>query len=83
MAWRVEFSDPARRALRKLNPHIQDQITHYLNNRIGIDADPRRFGKVLSGNMAGVWRYRSQPDHVPTSLVQHSVGRCNAPADGL
>ena len=58
MAWKVEFDDSARRAFRKLNPSIQDQILRYLRQRIATNDDPRRFGKALSGDKAGLWRYR-------------------------
>ena len=58
MAWKVNFADPARRSLRKLNPHVQNQINRYLSSRIATSEDPRRFGKALSGDRAGFWRYR-------------------------
>jgi mRNA interferase RelE/StbE len=58
MTWKVEFDDRARRALRKLNPAVQNQIQRYLRQRIATDDDPRRFGKALSADSTGLWRYR-------------------------
>ena len=58
MTWKVEFDDSAAKELRKLNPHIQKAILSYLRQRIATDEDPRRFGKSLSKNLAGLWRYR-------------------------
>jgi mRNA interferase RelE/StbE len=58
MAWKVEFDEHARRDLRKLNPFIQDEIKRYLRQRIATDENPRRFGKALTGDKAGFWRYR-------------------------
>jgi mRNA interferase RelE/StbE len=70
MTLRVEFDDNARRALRKLNPSIQDQIKRYLRQRIATDEDPRRFGKALSGDLAGLWRYRVG-DHRIICRIEH------------
>jgi mRNA interferase RelE/StbE len=56
--WRVEFDERARRELRKLNQQIQSEIIHYLESRIATADDPRRFGRPLTGSLAGLWRYR-------------------------
>jgi mRNA interferase RelE/StbE len=56
--WTVEFDDRARRELRKLDSGVQDAILRYLHERIAIMQDPRRFGKPLRRNLAGLWRYR-------------------------
>ena len=56
--WTVEFDDRARRELRKLDAKIQQTILRYLRNRIAVAGDPRRFGKPLRRNLAGLWRYR-------------------------
>ena len=60
MIWKVEFDDRAAKELRKLDKGAQEQILAYLRERIGTADDPRRFGKSLSGNFAGLWRYRIQ-----------------------
>jgi mRNA interferase RelE/StbE len=57
-AWTVEFDDRARRALRKLDAKVQQTILRYLRERIAVAEDPRRFGKPLRRNLAGLWRYR-------------------------
>ena len=56
--WTVEFDDRARRELRKLDPGVQDTILHYMRERVAGTLDPRRFGKALRRNLAGLWRYR-------------------------
>jgi mRNA interferase RelE/StbE len=56
--WTVEFDDRARRELRKLDSSIQSAILRYLRERIATAEDPRRFGKPLRRNLAGLWRYR-------------------------
>jgi mRNA interferase RelE/StbE len=56
--WTVEFDDRARRELRKLDAKIQQAILRYLRDRIAVAQDPRRLGKPLRRNLAGLWRYR-------------------------
>jgi mRNA interferase RelE/StbE len=57
-AWTVEFDDRARRELRKLDVTTQQAILRYLRERIAAAGDPRRFGRPLRRNLAGLWRYR-------------------------
>jgi mRNA interferase RelE/StbE len=56
--WTVEFDDRARRELRKLDAKIQKLILRYLRERIAGREDPKRSGKPLRHNLAGLWRYR-------------------------
>ena len=58
MTWRVEWDDRARKELRKLDHPIQKEILKYLRTRIVESKNPRFFGQNLSGNKAGLWRYR-------------------------
>lgn len=58
MTWKVEFDDAAAKELRKLDRQAQNDILRYFRERIATDEDPRRFGKPLSGDLAGLWRYR-------------------------
>jgi mRNA interferase RelE/StbE len=56
--WRVEFDPDAAKELRKLGRPAQEMILRYLRQRVATDEDPRRFGKALTGDMAGFWRDR-------------------------
>ncbi len=58
MTWKVEFDDRARKELRKLDKPLQHEILTYLRKRIAVNDDPRRFGKPLSYDKHGLWRYR-------------------------
>lgn len=60
MTWAVEWDDRARKELRKLDKQLQKDILQYLRKRIAVDGDPRRFGKPLSYDKHGLWRYRVQ-----------------------
>lgn len=56
--WRVEFDKDAARDLRKLGHDAQRQILRYLRQRIATAEDPRRFGRALTNDLKGLWRYR-------------------------
>lgn len=58
MIWKVEFDNTAAKELRKLDKQAQKDILKYLRERIATNEDPRRFGKSLSHNLSGLWRYR-------------------------
>ena len=58
MTWKVEFDDRAAKELRKLDRQIQQDILRYLRERIATEASPRHFGKPLTGDRKGLWRYR-------------------------
>jgi mRNA interferase RelE/StbE len=56
--WECRFSESARRELLGLGREAQADIIAYLEKRIATDEDPRRFGKPLKAELAGLWRYR-------------------------
>ena len=58
MTWVVEFDDAATKELCKLDRQAQQEILRYFRERIATNEDPRRFGKPLSHDLTGLWRYR-------------------------
>ena len=58
MTWTVEFDEAASKELRKLDRQAQLEILNYFRQRIATDEDPRSFGKPLSRDLAGLWRYQ-------------------------
>jgi mRNA interferase RelE/StbE len=56
--WKVEWDGRARKDLKKLDIPVQREIVAYLRKRIEGCDDPSSFGHPLSGNKAGLWRYR-------------------------
>lgn len=58
MSYTLEFSSQAVKQLRKLDKHQAALLTRWLYQTIdGVD-NPRKFGKALTGNKSGQWRYR-------------------------
>jgi mRNA interferase RelE/StbE len=58
MAWVVELSESAADALDNLDLTTQQRIWRYLRGRLSGTDNPRQTGKALTGNYAGLWRYR-------------------------
>jgi mRNA interferase RelE/StbE len=56
--WAYSFDVRALHELQKLDRQAQKDIIAYLDKRIATKEDPRRFGKPLKADLAGLWRYR-------------------------
>ena len=58
MAWTIEWDERAVRDAKKLGHDARRRILAYLRERVATDKDPRRLGKPLLADKAGLWRYR-------------------------
>lgn len=56
--WTIEYTDTARRQLRKLDKSAARRIVDYLKLRVAPLEDPRSLGKALHGVLGNFWRYR-------------------------
>lgn len=57
LAWKIEVLAKADKSLRKLDRQVARKIVAALAELAELD-DPRSRGKALTGNLAGLWRYR-------------------------
>lgn len=73
MIWIVEWDERARKELRKLDKTLQKNILKYLRERIAVRDDPRRFGKPLSYDKHGLWRYRVQDTRIVCRIEQNEM----------
>jgi mRNA interferase RelE/StbE len=58
LAWTIEYTELARKNLKKLDPSIAQRINRYMVDHVGNLADPRSVGKPLRGPQSNRWRYR-------------------------
>lgn len=58
MAWTLRFTETALKQLKKLDRQTSDLITRALDEKIAKSPDPHLFGKALTGEFKGYWRYR-------------------------
>lgn len=59
MAWNLELSGAAQKALKKLDPSVARRIAQFLDERVRHSDDPRSLGETLKGSLLGsLWKYR-------------------------
>ena len=58
MAWTIEYTQTARKQLKKLDKPLARRILDFLEDRIGKHDDPRTLGEALTGPLGALWRYR-------------------------
>ena len=72
-AWTVTFDQNALKELRALGATEGQRILAYLRGKIATPDDPRRFGKALSGDLKGLWRYRIGDTRIIASIQDQTV----------
>ena len=73
MAWTIEYTDTARAQLRKLDEQVARRILDYMDERVAPSEDPRRTGKLLTGPLGGLWRYRVGDYRVVCDIQEAAV----------
>ncbi|QOR45400.1 type II toxin-antitoxin system RelE family toxin [Trueperella pecoris] len=58
VVWRVELTARARKQLKKMDRFDARILATWIKNNLDGCADPRAFGKGLTANRSGEWRYR-------------------------
>ena len=57
--WDIDYLPRVRKDLEKLDRHIQDQLTRFMEERGAVRQDPRSLGEALRGPVLGsFWKYR-------------------------
>ncbi len=72
-SWKLDFSNPAKKQLHKLDTSIQKKILSFLYHRLSNNPDPRLFGKVLRGNLLGYWSYRVGDYRIIADIQDHKL----------
>jgi mRNA interferase RelE/StbE len=58
MSFHVEFSETAKRGLKKLDRYTAAMILGWIRKNLEGCENPRQHGKGLTANRNGQWRYR-------------------------
>lgn len=58
MSYRLDFSNDAKKQLKKMDKHQARLIVQWLYTNIDGIEDPHSRGKGLESNLSGLWRYR-------------------------
>ena len=69
MAWKVELSSQALKALGQLDAQVARRILTFLHDRVASLDDPRSIGEALKGSRLGeFWKYRIGDYRVISSI---------------
>ena len=71
MAWKIEFDSDVEKDLKKLGHTAQKRIIKFLKEKIMTSDDPRNYGKTLTGDLAGLWRYRVGDYRILAKIEDH------------
>lgn len=58
MGYRVVIPEKLNKKIIKFDKSVQKALYFYIKKNLLDTDDPRRYGKALSGNLKGMWRYR-------------------------
>ena len=71
MAWTINYTDTAKKQLRKLDKQVARKIIHYMDSRV--TNEPRTQGKALKGELGELWRYRVGDTRVLCAIQDGSL----------
>lgn len=73
MAWTIEFSNSAEKALRKLDREAARRIGKFIDHKLSELDDPRQLGKPLQGVLRESWSYRVGDYRLICEIQDHRV----------
>jgi len=73
LVWKIEISRTAERQITKLNRTAQQAILGFLRDRLPSTENPRQWGKPLSGERRGLWRYRVGDDRLICDIQDERI----------
>jgi len=71
--YKVEFTKQAHKMLSKIDPPNKQLIVSWIEERLEGCDDPRRYGKGLTGEFAGAWRYRVGDYRIIADIIDDKV----------
>jgi mRNA interferase RelE/StbE len=57
MKWTLNYSEKAKKQLRKLDDNPRSIILSWMHKNIDGGDNPRKFGRPLTADLSGQWRY--------------------------
>ncbi len=73
MTYRVETTERFDREFKKLDRYTQRMLKAWIDRRLSGCDDPRRYGKGLSANRSGQWRYRIGDYRLICQINDHTL----------
>jgi mRNA interferase RelE/StbE len=74
MAWKIEFTKKADKALERMDGVARKRIVQFLQHRIATASNPRSLGESLAGNELGnYWKYRVGDHRIICSIQDEKI----------
>ena len=73
MTFRVEFSETAKKELKKIDKYHQKLIIEWIEKNLVGCSNPRQHGKSLVANRKGQWRYRVEDYRILAEIIDDRV----------
>lgn len=70
--WQIKYQPQTLKFLKKLDHPSQERILDYLE-KLSATKNPESFGKLLSANLKGFWRYRIGDYRVICDIRKHEL----------
>lgn len=72
MIWTIVYRPGLLKSIRKLDNKTQESVRNYLE-KIANTKNPEDFGKPLSGNLKGFWRYRVGDYRIVCDIIKKEL----------
>jgi mRNA interferase RelE/StbE len=73
LAWKIKFTETAQKQLSKLDKQVTIRILNWIERRAINSNNPRLWGKALTGNESGKWRYRVGDYRVVCEILDNEL----------
>jgi mRNA interferase RelE/StbE len=73
LAWTIDYTETAKKQLKKLDKSTARRILDYMDQRVAKQEDARSLGKALSGPLGTLWRYRIGDYRAICEIQNHAV----------
>lgn len=73
MTYKLVVSDEVEKQLKKMDKHVGLMLAKDMKKRLDGLNNPRQFGKALTGQYKGLWRYRVGNYRVICDIVDNEM----------
>ena len=73
MNFHVEFDKSVYKYLSKLDKYTTKMLLNWIEDRLENCENPRIYGKALSSNLAGLWRYRVGDYRIIAKIIDEKI----------
>ncbi len=73
MNYSIEVSERFEKEFKKLDKYTQKMIKAWIEKNLSNTENPRVFGKGLSADKAGLWRYRIGDYHLICEIIDKKL----------